>query len=66
MTNTTNTEIEMMTRNKLQPKPTIGQVITVEGVQYRVWDIPSYGVLILETMDGKNYFRLQGQGWKVE
>lgn len=53
-----------MKRNQLQPKPQIGQVIAVEGVRYRIWDIPSYGVPILETMDGRHYFRLQGQAWK--
>lgn len=55
-----------MMMSKLQPKPQIGQVITIEGVQYRIWDIPQYGMLILETMDGKNYFRLQGQAWTSE
>ena len=51
---------------RLQSKPRIGQVIELEGVKYRVWDIPCYGTLILESMDRKNYFRLQGQAWSEQ
>lgn len=48
---------------KLQPKPRIGQIIKIDSIEYRVWDIPCYGTLIIESMDGKSYFRLQGQAW---
>lgn len=43
--------------------PRIGEIVTYEGVEYRVYDVPCYGTIILESMDGKRYFRLQGQGW---
>lgn len=55
----------MRTASKLQPAPLIGQIVTIDSVSYRVWDIPYYGTLILESLDGKNYFRLDGQAWKV-
>lgn len=49
--------------SKLQAAPQTGATITYQGVQYRIWDVPCYGAIILESMDCKYYFRLQGQGW---
>jgi len=45
--------------------PRTGEVITYNGMDYRIYDIPCYGTIILESMDGKHYFRLQGQAWRV-
>jgi len=51
--------------SQLQLAPTIGATIVYEGIEYRVYDVPCYGTIILESMDGQYYYRLQGQGWKV-
>lgn len=49
--------------NGLQRPPRIGEVLEIDGVSYRVWDVPCYGTIILESMDGKHYFQLCGQAW---
>lgn len=55
-----------MTKFNLQRPPRIGEVLKIDGVSYRVWDIPCYGTIILESMDRKQYFRLCGQAWEVQ